>query len=295
MSGVSFSHQFTQRWIQSPDLVRAAIVQELKDIMTLLQTDISVEAFEFTQPDLDGYLDELYQQDEAEQLRKAEQSQAEEEQQRLKEEILANQRQNLERLEQEQQQRQLTEAAELADVQRLVSDQADIEQAAQTEHHSYQHHSSNQHESAQLSNEDVNIENSADTNVNDATEATAQPVDQIADSECPDTVINEHPTAKLTIHQSAASENPVYNEGELPAVDHIDASPSSQQAALETHLEDSAELSEPTTISHEQEALIQELEMRIDDYLSEQMTLMSEGLKAWVREEVRRQLQANNR
>ena len=285
MSGVSFSHQFTQRWIQSPDLVRAAIVQELKDIMTLLQTDIAVEEFEFTQPDLDGYLDELYQQDEAEQLSKAERNQAEEEQQRLKEEILANQRQNLERLEQEQQQRQLTEAAELADVQRLASDQADLEQAAQIDQ-------SNQHQSEQHSSDDVNIENSA--NVDDATEATTQPVSQTADSKRRDTVINEHPTATLTIHQSSQSDNSVYNEGELPAVDHIDASPS-MPAALDPHSEDSAELSDPTTISHEQEALIQELEMRIDDYLSEQMTLMSAGLKAWVREEVKRQLQAGNR
>ncbi|WP_201617829.1 hypothetical protein [Psychrobacter urativorans] len=59
MSSYSFSHQFYQHWTQAPEPIRAAIVQELTDIATLLQPDTSLENFVFSQPDLDAYLDKL--------------------------------------------------------------------------------------------------------------------------------------------------------------------------------------------------------------------------------------------
>ncbi|MGX8221401.1 hypothetical protein ACWS81_11725 [Psychrobacter celer] len=42
MSSYSFSHQFYQRWTCAPEPVRDAITQELKDIITLLQTQNAV-------------------------------------------------------------------------------------------------------------------------------------------------------------------------------------------------------------------------------------------------------------
>ncbi len=60
MSSYSFSHQFYQHWTSAPKPVRAAIVQELTDITTLLQTEIPFEKFVFTTHDLDAHLDDLY-------------------------------------------------------------------------------------------------------------------------------------------------------------------------------------------------------------------------------------------
>lgn len=60
MSSYSFSHQFYQHWTGAPKSVRAAIVQELTDITSLLQTEIPFEKFVFTTHDLDAHLDDLY-------------------------------------------------------------------------------------------------------------------------------------------------------------------------------------------------------------------------------------------
>ena len=67
MSSYSFSHQFYQRWTCAPEPVRAAITQELKDIITLLQTQTPFESFVFSTPDLDTHVDELYDNHDAEQ------------------------------------------------------------------------------------------------------------------------------------------------------------------------------------------------------------------------------------
>jgi hypothetical protein len=60
MSSYSFSHEFYQRWTGAPQSVRAAIVQELKDITALLRADTSFEQFVFSNHDLDAHLDDLY-------------------------------------------------------------------------------------------------------------------------------------------------------------------------------------------------------------------------------------------
>ena len=67
MSSYSFSHQFYQHWTCAPETVRAAITQELKDITTLLQAETVFESFEFNTHDLDAYVDELYNNYNAEQ------------------------------------------------------------------------------------------------------------------------------------------------------------------------------------------------------------------------------------
>ncbi|MGP4951281.1 hypothetical protein ACTXGO_03775 [Psychrobacter sp. T6-1] len=67
MSSYSFSQQFYQRWTYAPELIRAAIIQELTDITTLLQPETSFEDFVFDTHDLDAHLDELYENHHAEQ------------------------------------------------------------------------------------------------------------------------------------------------------------------------------------------------------------------------------------
>lgn len=64
-------------------------------------------------------------------------------------------------------------------------------------------------------------------------------------------------------------------------------SKSSNEQAQSTKADDNT----PIEFTTEQDAFVGELEMHIDDYLSEQMTQMSENLKAWLREEVKQQLQ----
>lgn len=69
MSGFSFSAQFNQRWLQTPITVRAAIFQELDDIITLLHPDTILADFEFSQSDLNTYIEELYVQDTKQKIR----------------------------------------------------------------------------------------------------------------------------------------------------------------------------------------------------------------------------------
>jgi len=103
MSSYSFSHEFYQHWTGAPQLVRAAIVQELKDITALLQSDTSFEQFVFSNHDLDAHLDDLYgahekQQAAAKALADEQAAlQAEAEQQRLEAERLEAERLETER------------------------------------------------------------------------------------------------------------------------------------------------------------------------------------------------------
>lgn len=69
MSGFSFSTQFRQRWSQIPDTVRVAIYQELDDIVTLLNPDVDLADFKFSQSNLTTHIEALYVQDAKQKLR----------------------------------------------------------------------------------------------------------------------------------------------------------------------------------------------------------------------------------
>lgn len=244
MSGVSFSHQFTQRWIQSPDQVRAAIVQELKDIMTLLQTDITTEAFEFTQPNLDSYLDDIYAEDEAAKALIAQQRAAE----------------------------QAEREADLKDQQAAVAQAVDTDsdthnKVAQSTATTDATHSDTAHTASQNTQ--------VDPTEPQATDAAATATLTI--SPASPAPVNEHATAAEPTTQQPQGMHKI-SQATLSNQD-----PATTQAATDT-----------TVISNEQQAFIYELENRIDDYLSEQMALMSEDLKQWLRAEVQRQLQQNS-
>ncbi|GAA0322401.1 hypothetical protein [Psychrobacter aestuarii] len=60
MPSYSFSHQFYQHWTDTPSSIRAAIVDELSDIIDLLHPETALAEFRFTQPDLDAHIDSLY-------------------------------------------------------------------------------------------------------------------------------------------------------------------------------------------------------------------------------------------
>ena len=59
MAQVAFSHQFSHRWINAPQAVKEALIQEFEDIMQLLEEDTDLETFEFTVPDLHAHIDAI--------------------------------------------------------------------------------------------------------------------------------------------------------------------------------------------------------------------------------------------
>lgn len=138
MSSYSFSPQFYQHWTSAPQAVRAAIVQELTDITTLLQTDTPFEDFVFSNHDLDAHLDDLYsahdkQQAVARELADKEAAQkAEAEQQRLTEESLEKERLEQQRLQEEklQAKKNALEEKALAEAEQQVSQETQVEQPA---------------------------------------------------------------------------------------------------------------------------------------------------------------------
>ncbi len=242
MSSYSFSHQFYQRWTRAPDQVRDAIVQELTDITTLLQTDTPIEAFTFSLPDLDAHLDHLYSVHEAQQAAAKEiadkqaKRRAAAEQQRLAEEKNAAQ-----------------EAARAAA--KLEREQAAPERqakSAQTE--------KGQHEAVSKVKEDV--DKNSNTNVVTST-LEANSSTSITSSE------------KNSVDKDSATTISSSSE-------HIIVKPK-KGAAIDLSLKDSM-------LSAAHQDLIHELEVHVDDYLSEQMMQMSEDLKSWLRSEVGRQL-----
>lgn len=57
MSGFSFSHKFSQSWLNVPKAIRQAITQELIDIADLLESDTNPHDFRFYHQNLNAYLD----------------------------------------------------------------------------------------------------------------------------------------------------------------------------------------------------------------------------------------------
>ncbi len=226
MSSYSFSNQFYQHWTCAPDPVRAAIVQELTDITSLLQTDTSFESFVFSTHDLDSHLDDLYTTHEqqqaaakeaAEKAQQVAEEQQLEEQKQLAEEV-ANKAKEDQRLRAEAEQKKVeaAQAKALLETENVDSDATEREGSV---------HSTNE---------------DSQSKKNKAT----SPISAIADNVNKDTGID------LTLNSSELSD---------------------------TH-----------------EKMITELQIHIDDYLTEQMLQMSENLKSWLRAEVSQQLAAKH-
>ncbi|ASE26228.2 hypothetical protein [Psychrobacter cryohalolentis] len=273
MSSYSFSHQFYQRWTCAPEPIRASIIQELTDITTLLKAETPFETFVFSTHDLDAHLDDLYENHEAEQAiakaiadkQAAEQASAE--QQRLEEQ----------KIKAEETKRQ--EETHLTKESRL-KEQALEEKNKPKETENTQ----KEVERETLFADDKNrLETAIKLEIADADETEID--DKV------DTIINddsdneEHIANSKTIseHANAIDDDSIKNDSTIKNDSSINAINNKASLAISLAVKD-AKLS----VTHKD--LIHELEMQIDDYLSDQMMLMSENLKSWLRAEMTQHL-----
>ena len=271
MSSYSFSHQFYQRWTCAPDPVRASIIQELTDITTLLQHDTPYETFVFSTHDLDDHLDTLYENHEAEQAiakaiaekqakeRAAAEKERLEEEQRLEKESLEK-----ERLEKEKQAKAAVDAKQKEEETLRAAEAAKQEQ---------QHNEQLDHKRATSVDDNdssKNITSKNDTDAVEKLEATKTDATKIATD-----------TDKKSIQESANIANVTNGANDHNMKTVIDKAVS--DAAIPLSLKD-------TKLGASHPELIRELEMHVDDYLSEQMMQISENLKSWLRAEVTQNL-----
>ena len=266
MSSYSFSHQFYQRWTCAPDPVRASIIQELTDITTLLQHDTPFETFVFSTHDLDDHLDTLYENHEAEQaIAKAiAEKQAKERAAAEKERLEEEQRLEKERLEKEKQ------AKAVADAKQKEEETLRAAEAAKQEQ---QHNEQPAHKQATSVDDNAsskNITSKNDTDAVDKLEATKTDATKIATD-----------TDKKSIQEPANIANVTNGANDHNMKTVIDKAVS--DAAIPLSLKD-------TKLGASHPELIRELEMHVDDYLSEQMMQISENLKSWLRAELAQHL-----
>lgn len=266
MSTYSFSHQFYQRWTCAPDPVRASIIQELTDITTLLQHDTPFETFVFSTHDLDDHLDTLYENHEAEQaIAKAiADKQAKERAAAEKERLEEEQRLEKERLEKEKQAKAAVDAKQKEEETLRAAEAAKQEQ---------QHNEQPAHKQATSVDDNASSKNIAsknDTDAVDKLEATKTDATKIATD-----------TDKKSIQEPANVVNVTNGANDHNMKTVIDKAVS--DAAIPLSLKD-------TKLGASHPELIRELEMHVDDYLSEQMMQISENLKSWLRAELAQHL-----
>ena len=288
MSSYSFSPQFYQRWTCAPEPIRASIIQELTDITTLLQHETPFETFVFSTHDLDAHLDNLYENHEAEQAiakaiaDKKAQEQAAAEKQRLE----AEQRLEKERLEKEKQAKaadiKVKEEAKLKETEAAQKEQHHNEQLANNKSTSVDDNDISKNDTGEVEKSvtDSRVENHQRIETSDAkldATKTAADTDTDADADA------DADADKRLIHEPTNAVN-VVNDNNMKAI--IDKAVA--DAGIHLSLKDAKLGATPPE-------LIRELEIQIDDYLSEQMMLMSENLKSWLRAELTQHLSAQDK
>jgi len=258
MSSYSFSHQFYQRWTCAPEPVRAAITQELKDITTLLQSDTSFEDFTFNTHDLDAHVDELYDNYNAEQaIAKAITDKQEQED-------AAAAKQKLEAEQKKKETEEATLKAEATQKEQEKNEQSALE-------------TDNDKELAATDVAKVN----ADKVVTDSAVTGASSIKTEKDaSEAKNT--EDHANDNKNADNKTISE-----QAHTLSDNHIKDINNKASAAINLALKDAK-----LDTTHQQ--LIRELETQVDDYLSEQMMLMSENLKSWLRAEITQHFSEQN-
>lgn len=260
MSSYSFSHQFYQRWTCAPEPIRAAITQELKDITTLLQADTPFESFVFNTHDLDTHVDELYENHEAEQAianaiaDKQAQEQAATEKRRLEEE-----------------EKQAAEDAKLKEETKAKEEAKLREQAEAAKKQQEENHSESATAIDTNATEKVN-DNSSVINSTEKKVSTNLATENKTISEYANTIDDSS-----TDGNRNTADKPAKNDNSIKAIND------KASAAISLALKD-------TKLNSTHQELIRELEMQIDDYLSDQMMLMSENLKSWLRAEMAQHL-----
>ena len=266
MSSYSFSHQFYQRWTCAPDPVRASIIQELTDITTLLQHDTPFETFVFSTHDLDDHLDTLYENHEAEQaIAKAiAEKQAKERAAAEKERLEEEQRLEKERLEKEKQAKAAVDAKQKEEETLRAAEAAKQEQ---------QHNEQPAHKQATSVDDNASSKNIASKNDTDAVEKL--------EATKTDATKTATDTDRKSIQEPANIANVTNGANDHNMKTVIDKAVS--DAAIPLSLKD-------TKLGASHPELIRELEMHVDDYLSEQMMQISENLKSWLRAELAQHL-----
>jgi len=263
MSSYSFSHQFYQRWTCAPEPVRAAITQELKDITTLLQSDTSFEDFTFNTHDLDAHVDELYDNYNAEQaIAKAITDKQEQED-------AAAAKQKLEDEQKKKEAEEATRKAEKAQKEQEKNTQSALE-------------TDNDKEMAATDVAKVNTDKVvADSAVTDdfVTDNSSAKIEKLASE-----VVN---TEGNTSDNKNTDNKTISEQAHALSNNHIKDINNKASAAINLALKDAK-----LDATHQQ--LIRELETQVDDYLSEQMMLMSENLKSWLRAEVTQHFSEQN-
>lgn len=296
MSGFAFSHQFSHRWLNTPDVVKQTIVQELNDIVTLLQPTTDLDNFNFRVTNLHDAVESLM---EVERIR----LQAErEEQQRLEQERLEQERLEQERLEQERLEQE-REAARL-EQERLEKERAEQEKQARLEAEALEIARLEQDriEIEQLEN-DYNIakksaKKQASTVILSEDTLTTSIENQPA--ETPETLPVTQGTEAVTRHPSEivyaisdASEVSADNHDAQIAIEETKTHEQPTEVLVKTLATDST----PSLEAIKQQ-IISELQMHIEKYLQESMGLLQADLNTWLHEEVDRQLaqhtQVNN-
>ncbi|WP_296402689.1 hypothetical protein [Psychrobacter sp.] len=286
MAQVAFSHQFSHHWSNAPQAVKDALLQEFEDIMELLDVDTDLETFEFTVPDLHAHIEAINAKIAAqEQAASVEQNRLETE--RLETEHLENENSEFEsleaeRLQHEQQaaeQQRIFDAEEAAYLATIEQPQAELLDA----------------ESQDLEvigiDEDCELVESSDESLSDdkghilANETEAKDAFHEAETNTENIIVikaNAMPEAQTKL-------TPVMEPESQP--EHI----ATKISEPEPHIVAPAAFAFDTTLPTTEldEDFIKELENRIDDYLADQLTAMSEDLKSWLHEQVASRLNRN--
>lgn len=259
MSSYSFSHQFYQRWALAPQLVRAAIVQELTDINILLQPDTELAGFSFTETDLDTHIETLYDAHNAELAAADAQKLADE--QRLAEE---KEKEDKKKAEAEKAQEEKAVAIQVQDNQ-ATTDDSD-------------------------SNDTENkIKNECDSDSSGDSDSQALAIENSHEPE---------PEANIKATPSDATELAAKTVQSKPNKGHVNSNKDKVLSALQQHASADNVKPTPITdalakapiLNQDNETLIHELGRHIDDYVSDQMAQLSEDLKSWLRAEISRKL-----
>ena len=268
MSSYSFSHQFYQHWTHAPKLVRAAIVQELTDINTLLQPDTELADFSFSEPDLDAHIEALYSTYNTELAAAKAIADAQK---------LADEQRLAEESEKEDKRKAEEEKAQEAKDQKK-EDAAAIEIQG------------NQAASDANASNDSEIKNGSD----DDSQALTQSHEAAPEQE-PDAIVNAASSDDMTDDPTELVAKTIQSK---PSKGQVNSNKDKVLSALQQHA--STDTVKPTPItdtlvnapilSQDNETLIHELGMHIDDYLSDQMAQLSEDLKSWLRAEISRKL-----
>ena len=279
MSSYSFSHQFYQRWTCAPEPIRAAITQELKDITTLLQADTVFESFVFQTPDLDTHVDELYENHRAEQaiaqaiIDKQEQERAAAEKKQLEEEQ-QKQAEASKRHEQAEAAKKQSEKSQQSEVVEGHID--DTQDAADTEQ--------------TISDSDTSLNGTSYSDVahNDTAINNTSSTEKVVSKESNVEKTSSGESSRHLSRDDDSSENKVISEQVIELSDNqLKDIQNKASTAIHLSLKDAK-------LDAAHQTLIRELEMQVDDYLSEQMMLMSENLKSWLRAEVTQHFNAQN-